>query len=91
MNSPPDFKLKIAKEVHSPEEGPGITSIIIRQPYAHLEKELSSAFKGEEDVKVIVDGRYVERRKSRQAVEIERRRAGRRRPKEELVEVVIST
>ncbi|MBA7708659.1 hypothetical protein ES703_117562 [subsurface metagenome] len=53
--------------------------------------KLQSAFKGQEDIKVILDNRYLERRKSRQAVAINRRKAGRRRPKEELVEVVIST
>ncbi len=86
-----DFLMKIAKSTASSEEGSGITSIIIRHPYAHLEKELRSVFKGEEDVNVIVDKRYGERRKRQQAVEIERHKANRRRPKEELVEVVIPT
>ena len=66
-------------------------TIVVQRPYARLEKELRSAFKGQEDIKVILDNRYLERRKSRQAVAINRRKAGRRRPKEELVEVVIST
>ncbi len=91
MNFPPKFLLRIAKAVPPPEEGAGIMSIIIRQPYAHLEKELRRAFKGEKDVKVIVDRRDGERRTTQQAVEIERRRADRRHPNEELVEVVIST
>ena len=65
-------------------------SIIIHRPYALLEEELNRAFKGQEDVKVIVDKRNGERRASRQLVELDRRRAGRRIPKEELVEVVIS-
>ena len=86
-----DFIMKIAKSTPSSEENPGITSIIIRQPYAHLEKELRRAFNREEDVKVIVDRRYGERRKRLQAVEIERREVDKRRPKEELVEVVIPT
>jgi len=90
MSFLPDFLLRIAKTVPTPEEGAGIMSIIIRRPYDHLEKELCRAFKGEEDVKVIVDRRYVERRTTQQAVEIERRRADRRHPNEELVEVVIS-
>jgi len=38
-----------------------------------------------------VDRRYGERRKRLQAVEIERREVDKRRPKEELVEVVIPT
>ncbi len=91
MGSLPEFLMRIAKVSHMPEEGSGIMSIIIRQPYAHLEKELRSAFKGERDVKVISDRRYEERRTSRQAVDIERRQADRRHLNEELVEVVIST
>ena len=66
-------------------------SIIIRQPYAHLEKELTQTFEGQEDVQVILDKRYEERRKKKQAVATEHRKTSRRRPKEELVEVVIST
>ena len=62
----------------------------IRRPYAHLEAELRRAFEGEENVKVIVDRRYRERRMSRQSVPAERRRGDRRTPKEELVEVVMS-
>jgi hypothetical protein len=38
-----------------------------------------------------VDRRFGERRKSRQAVEVERRHADQRQLKEELIEVVIST
>jgi len=91
VSSPPDFKLIIAKSTPSSEENPGITSIIIRQPYAHLEKELRAVFKGEEDVRIIVDKRCDERRKKPKAVAKERRKATRRRPKEELVEVVIPT
>ena len=64
--------------------------ILIRRPYAYLEKELRTAFDGQEDVKVIVDRRYRERRESSQPVALERRRADRRRPKEELVEVLLS-
>jgi len=61
------------------------------RPYAHLERELRNTFKEEDDVKVILDKRYEERRTSQQAVEVERRHADQRQPKEELVEVVIST
>ena len=51
---------------------------------------LRSTFEGQEDVKVIVDRRYGERRTRTQPVELERRHAGRRRPKEELVGVLLS-
>ena len=83
--------MKIAKKAHMPEEGAGIMTVVIMRPYAHLEKELRSAFMGQEDVKVILDRRCGERRKERQATATERRMAGRRRPKEELIEVVFAT
>ena len=86
----PEFSMKIDKVVQLPEERSGIMTIVVMRPYAHLEKELRSAFKGEENVKVVLDRRLEERRKRPQAVAEERRRADRRRPKEELVEVVIS-
>ena len=91
MSSRPGFLMRIAKVAKLSEGGSGNMIVVIRRPYAHLEKELRSAFKGQKDVKVVLDRRYGERRKSRQAVAIERRWADRRRPKEELVEVVIST
>ncbi len=65
-------------------------TIVVMRPYAHIEKELRNAFKGEEDVKVIVDKRNGERRKNTKAVGAERRKDDRRRPKEELAEVAIS-
>ena len=86
----PGFLLRIAKAVSPPEQAAGVMYIIIRQPYAYLEKELRSTFEGQEDVKVIVDRRYGERRMKTQPVELARRRADRRRPKEELVEVLLS-
>ena len=91
MSSMPGFLLRIAKATNPPEGGAGMMSIIIHRPYAHLEKELRRAFKGQEDVKVIVDKRNGERRTSRQPLELDRRRADRRRSKQQLVEVVIST
>ena len=65
-------------------------TIVIQRPYARLEKELRSAFKGEDDVKIIVDKRSGERRKRLQDIAVERRKDDRRRPKEELAEVAIS-
>jgi len=85
----PEFLLRIAKGTNPPQGGPGMMSIIIHRPYAHLEEELNRAFKAQEDVKVTVDKRNGERRTSRQPVELDRRRADRRTPKEELVEVVL--
>ena len=86
----PQFVLRILKGVSPSEEGTGIMSIIIRQPYAHLEKELTQTFKGQADVQVILDRRYSERRKTQQAVDVEQRHADRRQPKDEIVDVVLS-
>ena len=91
MSSPPKFTMRIAKKAHLSEEEAGIMTIVVQQPYAHLERELRSAFKGQEDVKVIVDRRSGERRTSQQPVAMECRQADRRSPKVELVEVLIST
>ncbi len=86
----PRFILRILKGVFPSEEGTGNMSIIIRQPYAHLEEELIKTFKGQKDVQVILDKRYAERRKTQQDVEMERRHDNRRQPNEEIVDVVLS-
>ncbi len=91
MSFMPKILLKIVKAMPTSEEKAGIMSIIIQRPYFHLEKELHSVFKGEKDVKIIVDRRFDERRTSQQAVEVERRYADQRQPKEELIKAVIST
>jgi hypothetical protein len=83
--------MRIAKKDSLPEESTGMMTIVVMRPYARLEKELHSAFKGDDDVKIILDKRSGERRKSTKEVATDRRMADRRRPKEELVEVAIST
>ncbi len=90
MSYLPDFLLKILRESSRPEEGRGKTLIIIQLPYAYLEAELRAVFEGQEDVQVIVDRHKRERRTMQQPVAVERRRADRRRPKEEILKVVIS-
>ena len=90
MSSVPRFLMRIVKTTSPPEQGAGMMSIVIRRAYAFLEKELLRAFEGQEDVKVIVDKRYRERRKNKQPVGLERRQADRRKPEEELVEVSLS-
>jgi hypothetical protein len=72
------------------EQGTAMMSIVIRRPYAFLEKEMRSTFEGQEDVKVIVDRRYTERRRSQQPIGSERRRADRRNERRELVGLVLS-
>ena len=83
--------MRIAKKDPLPEESTGMMTVVVMRPYARLEKELRSAFKGQEDVKVILDKRSGERRKRLQDIAKDRRKDDRRRPKEELVEVAIST
>jgi len=86
----PSFIMTIVKATALPAHTDGMMSIIIQRPYAFLEKELKSAFKGQKDVKVIVNGRNGERREKIKAITPERRSTDRRRPKEELVEVLLS-
>jgi len=90
MSQLPGFLLRIAKATSPPEHRAEVMTIVIRRPYAFLEKELRTTFEGQEDVEVIVDRRYRERRTRAHPVELERRRADRRRPREELVEVLLS-
>ncbi len=91
MSFLPKFLFKIVKAVPTSEEKAGTMTIIIQRPYSHLEKGMRSVFKGEKDVKIIVDRRIDERRASQQTVEVERRHAEQRQPKEELIKAVIST
>jgi hypothetical protein len=89
VTSLPDFLLSIAKAAVPPERHPGSMCIIIRRPYTHLENELRRTFKGQEDVKIVVDKRHGERRVSQQPISEDRRLADRRKKKEPLVEAVI--
>jgi hypothetical protein len=91
MKLPPGFLMKIAKATDQTEAGSGTMSIIIRKNYAHLENEMRKTFKGQDDVKVIVDSREGERRSTQKPVASDRRKSDRRGPKEELIEVFIST
>jgi hypothetical protein len=87
----PKFSLRIAKKSLSSGKSEIKSTIVIQQPYAHLEKELRTVFKGQEDVEVILDRRYGERRERRKAVTVDHRKSNRRNPKEELAELIIST
>ena len=64
--------------------------IVVRRLYAYLQQELNRAFEGQENVRIVVDRRYDERRSLREPVTRERRQADRRRAKDEIVEVQIS-
>ena len=90
VESMSEFKIRIARENHMPEEKSGNMTIVIFQPYVHLKRELLNAFKGQEDVKIILDRRYGERRKTQKVVQRERRQGDRRKSKQEIAEVAIS-
>ena len=64
--------------------------IVVRRLYAYLQQELNRAFEGQENVRIVLDRRYDERRSLREPVTQERRQADRRRAKDEIVEVQIS-
>ena len=85
------FLIKILKSSQESGEGTDQMCIIIHRPYAYLAAELKNFFKGQADVTVKVDRRYQERRTKKESCLSERRRTDRRKSKEELLEVVIST
>ena len=91
MRFPLDFLLKIAKAGTAFDHEDAKMIIIVRRSYNYLEDELRETFKDQEDVQVLVDRRSIERRTNRQAVEVERRRSEQRRPKEGIVDVVLSS
>lgn len=68
----------------------GRINIVVRRPYAYLEKDIAGVFTGQEDVSVKVDRRYGERRKEVNDSSRDRRQGERRQIKETLVDVVIS-
>jgi len=87
---PSGFLMKIVSSDPEIRPSPCAMSIIIRQPYTHLLKEMCKTFGGKEDVMVMVDRRCGQRRAERQPVKLERRQAERRRPRQELVEVTLT-
>ncbi len=89
MSSLPGLLLKIFRVNPGLGEHREMTYIVIRPPYAYLEEELRRPFGDQRDVTIMVDKRYGERRLTQQTPDAERRRADRRRVKEELLEVVI--
>lgn len=85
------FLIRILKLSQGSAEGTEKMCLIIRRPYDFLEAELKKTFEGQADVTVKVDRRYDERRRKKESYPSERRRTDRRKSKQELVEVVIST
>ena len=82
---------KIFNSVPSALKPVGDMCIVISPNFAFLEEELRVSFEGQDDVRVTVDRRKDERRRSSQHVSSERRKVNRRRSKAELLEVVIAT
>lgn len=63
--------------------------IIVPRQRAYLGDLLLKAFEGREDVEIVVDRRYGERRTRNQTTAVERRLGPRRRLKQGVIEVVI--
>jgi len=82
------FVRAISGGENSPGDSPKLY-IIIPRPHAYLADLLAKAFEGRKDVEIIADRRHGERRIQQQPAVVERRRADRRKPKEEVIEVVI--
>ena len=89
MGLPLEFLMRIDKATTPTQRGVEKMFIVIQRPYAYLKKELSTAFQGKEDARVIVNRRVRERRKAQRPVSLEKRQADRRRPKDGLLEVVL--
>lgn len=69
---------------------PAKVFIVVPRARAYLAGLLIKAFAGREDVEIVVERRYGERRSQKRPVEMERRGgAERRRRKEEIIEVVV--
>jgi len=87
--SAPGFLLHVVRVADRLHHNPGRMLLIVRGPYAHLEDRLRRLFEGRHDVEVILDRRRGERRTRSQANQPERRRADRRTPKEDILEIVL--
>jgi hypothetical protein len=82
------FVAPLADTEHS-DGDPTKVYIVVPRHRAYVADLLRKAFEGREEVEILVDRRQGERRTRQRPVTLERRRADRRRPKEEVIEVVI--
>jgi hypothetical protein len=90
MNPMLSFVLSIARPGAQGEaEEPEKMLIIVRKRYDHFLKDLNEAFSGQQGVRILVDRRRGQRRKVERPVSLERRKADRRKHKEELLEVIL--
>ncbi len=85
----PVFVLSVLGVTEGPRHNPARMRMIVRRPYAHLENRLRRAFEGRDDVEIISDRRRGQRRAGVRPVQEERRRAERRTPKDQILEIVI--
>jgi len=85
----PTFLMSILGVTGGLVHNPGRMRLIMRRPYAYLETRIRQAFEGRDDVEVITDRRRGDRRLAHRPVQEERRQDARRKPKEEILEVVI--
>jgi hypothetical protein len=92
MNMTPSFVLSIARPADQvAPERPESMLIIVRRRYDHLLRELSEVFSGQQGVRILVDRRRGQRRKIEHPISVERRKAERRKHKEELLKVILPT
>ena len=64
--------------------------LIVKRPYDHLIQELQGVFGDQDDVDIKIDTRQEDRRRIKRPFPDERRQMERRKPKDTLVEIVIS-
>jgi hypothetical protein len=92
MNMTPSFVLSIARPADQvAPERPESMLIIVRRRYDHLLRELSEVFSGQQGVRILVDRRRGQRRRIEHPISVERRKAERRKHKEELLKVILPT
>ena len=95
MLLPPRFVLRIAEAMGEPATDSATMLLVLMRNYAHLEGELRKIFDGQDDVEVILDRRFGERRigerrKGGPPLASERRQADRRGEKEEILHIILS-
>ena len=90
MTDLPKFLVRVARATFPPLKGAGSTYIVVNRTYSHLAKELDTAFERDQDVRIILDRRYGDRRIVQQPIASERRQIERRNSKEKIIEVVIA-
>ncbi len=99
MKLPSSYVQKTSRangQLREDETGNGKMLLVLRRRYAYLHKTLEEAFRGQEDVEVLVDRRegkhsWGKRRKGGSPVLSECHQMDRRKRKEEVLEVILSS